>query len=157
MNECSKGRTRASMNSEALCVGARVAVCACADQPAGAWVRAPVRVRVCAHRTDRTRVPGARPPSFLLPPPGGGRAPTLTPVSPEPRPASERPAYPLRSPPLIRTRGFRGSRVSGRRGARAEAPTSPRSAQSLHPTPTGPPVLAQPSPRVHGQSGELWG
>ena len=110
------------MNSEALCVGARVAVCACADRPAGACVRAPVSVRMCAHRTDRTRVPGARPPSFLLPPPGGGRAPTLTPVSPEPRPASERPAYPLRSPPLIRPRGFRGSGVSGRLGARAEAP-----------------------------------
>lgn len=40
------------MNSEALCVGARVNVCACADLPAGTCVCARARMYTCVRARD---------------------------------------------------------------------------------------------------------
>lgn len=126
------------MNSEALCVGARVDVCACADRLAGACAL----VYVCVRAQDRTRVPGARPQSFLLPPPGGGRAPTLTscPRSPA-QPPSSLPTHsaPHPSPALdVLQRNYGVGR--GRLGAHLGLRTSPPSSRSLHPRP----ACAQP-------------
>lgn len=126
------------MNSEALCVGARVDVCACADRPAGTCVcvRARECIHVCAHGIRRTLSPrGAAP---VVPPAAARRRqnPDFDPVSPEPRPASERPARPFYSPhpnPALEALEPRGG-VSGWARGQRRRPTL--SAQFSLPAPS---------------------
>lgn len=147
------------MNSEALCVGARVEVCACADQPAGKCARARECIKCACTGSVGPLGPGARPQSFLLPPPGGGRALTLTLCPPEPRPVSERPARPFYSQhpnPHSRFWSRWGSR--GGPGASPGVRPTQHSSLSLHHQPlAGSSVLTHPSPCVHGPCYELWG
>lgn len=149
------------MNSEALCVGARVDVCACADRPAGTCVCARARecIHGCAHGIRRTLSPrGAAP---VVPPAAARRRqnPDFDPVSPEPRPASERPARPFYSPhPNTHSRLWSpGAGSRGGPGVSAGVRPSQHSSPSLHLQLSGPPVLTHPSPCVHGPCWEVWG
>lgn len=96
---CARGRMRVRGS-------ARRRVCA----------RARECMSVCAHRTGRTRVPGARPPSFLLPPPGGGRAPTLTPCPRSPAQPRSAPATCSAPHPSPALEVLEGAGCRGRRG-----------------------------------------